>query len=471
MTPHPCFAFRNLFGNQALRLGCQSRDRLPEAGPLKSAEWYRSRRANVAAWLKIPVIIGLVFSFVGVSSCDESPSKEIVLRIANWEGPSIDAGFLKQERSLRQEFERRHPGVRVKIENIPGEGQYVPKLLMMFVAKRAPDVMHLDASYASVFIDNDLLLDLTPTIKADESFDLDRYFTNVVDVGRRGTALYAIPLDFTPLVLYYNKALFDEAKVPYPKPGWTCEDFLATAKALTIERPKNPAKKQYGMHFINWMPLWVPWIWTHGGDVLSPDGQHAEGYFNSDKSIAAIQFLTDLITRYKVAPSHSEAAAAGVDLFRAGRAAMNVAGHWMIIDYRSDGINFGVTMLPTDTGHPKTVIYESGLAINRETKQRELAWEYVKFMTSAEVQKIRVSGGLAISAQKDVAEFYASDEQEQTFLKAVDYASGPWGARVEPYAVIEDLGREMIEDIVSGTPVRKAVNRTTHLMERELSQQ
>ncbi|HPF37978.1 MAG TPA: sugar ABC transporter substrate-binding protein [Phycisphaerae bacterium] len=421
------------------------------------------------------MIIGLGFGAIAAISCQESrsesPPQTTILRVANWEGPSVDAGFLLQERSLREEFERRHPGVRIKIENIPGEGQYVPKLLMMFVAKRAPDVLQLDASYASVFIDNDLLLDMTPIIESDTSFELDRYFRNVVDVARRGDALYAIPLDFTPLVLFYNKRLFDEANIPYPNRDWTCDEFLEVARALTIDPPGDASKKQYGLYFRNLMSLWVPWIWANGGSVLSPDGQHAEGYFNSEQSITAIRFLTDMITQSHVAPSDSEAAAAGVDLFQVGRAAMNVAGHWMIIDYRTANVDFGVTMLPSNTGRPRTVIYESGLAINRETKQQTLAWEYVKFMTSAEVQKIRVSSGLAISAQKDVAEYYASDEQEQTFLEAVEYASGPRGARVEPYAVIEDLGREVVENIVNGMPVRAAINQAAQLMERELSQQ
>ncbi|MCA9255803.1 MAG: sugar ABC transporter substrate-binding protein [Phycisphaerales bacterium] len=404
-------------------------------------------------------------------SRSESPQRTTILRVANWEGPSVDAGFLLQERSLREEFERRHPGVRIKIENIPGEGQYVPKLLMMFVAKRAPDVLQLDASYASVFIDNDLLLNMTPIIESDAAFDLDRYFRNVVDVARRGDALYAIPLDFTPLVLFYNKRLFDAAGIPYPEQDWTCDEFLKVARALTIDHPEGASKKQYGLYFRNLMSLWVPWVWANGGSVLSPDGRHAEGYFNSEASVSAIRFLTDMITRSHVAPSDSEAAAAGVDLFQVGRAAMNVAGHWMIIDYRTANVDFGVTMLPSNTGRPRTVIYESGLAINRETQQQALAWEYVKFMTSAEVQKIRVSSCLAISAQKDVAEYYASDEQEQTFLKAVEYASGPRGARVEPYAVIEDLGREVVENIVNGMPVRAAINQATQWMERELSQQ
>ena len=33
-----------------------------------------------------------------------------------------------------------------------------------------------------------------------------------VNIARRGDALYAIPLDFTPMVMYYNKRLFDAAR-------------------------------------------------------------------------------------------------------------------------------------------------------------------------------------------------------------------------------------------------------------------
>jgi len=323
----------------------------------------------------------------GMAGCRPAEQEQAaVLRVANWGGPAVDPEFLQTEREIREGFERRHPGVRVQTESIPGEGQYLPKLMMMFVSGKAPDVIQLDASSAAVFINNDLVLDLTPLMQADRSFRLDNYFPNVADIARRGDRLYAVPLDFTPVVMYYNKRLFDAAGVPYPQPGWTWDDFLAKAKALTVMEPGNSAPRQYGLNFTNWMPGWVPWIWLNGGDVLSPDGRHAEGYFNGPRTHAAIQFLIDLIRKHRVAPSLSESAAAGVDLFRAERAAMNVAGHWMLLDYRAAGLDIGVVALPSNTGKPETVICASGLTISRATKHGDPAWEYVKYMTSTDVQ-------------------------------------------------------------------------------------
>jgi ABC-type glycerol-3-phosphate transport system substrate-binding protein len=492
------------------------------------------------------------------------------------------------EREIREAFEALHPGVQVQFEMIPGQdGQYAPKLLMMHVAGSMPDVIHLDASSAAIFIDNGVLRDLSPMIARDPDFCIEDYFESVVAIARRdepfgdpaqevgrsfpgapGPAssrqrqagkmpvlrsagfqpagrlamppsyrrlpaapsyrqfptgkqeqarclryvppasnrtlvppasgrhaqrlvssqqpqapadadnaisssgrLYAIPLDFTPMVIYYNKTLFDDAGVPYPTDGWTWDDFLAAAKALTIMPDGADRPTQYGFNFINWMPAWILWLWTNNADVLDESGRRATGAFDAPRSIEAIHFIVNLMTKHHVAPTLTESSAAGVDLFRAGRAAMDLKGHWMMIDYRADGIDFGVVSLPTNTGEPVTAVYAAGLAITEKARHPGLAWEYVKFMTSKRVQIRRVAPGLAISANRHAAAHYADNPIEQAFLRQVPHARPPWGARVERYPVVEDLGREMMEDILYGNvPVGDAIKRTTRLIDAALAE-
>jgi multiple sugar transport system substrate-binding protein len=362
----------------------------------------------------------------------------------------------------------------VQVEQIPGQGQYAPKLVMMHVTGSVPDVIHLDASSAAVFINNNVVRDLTPYIDRDPAFDLNKFFQNAVDIARRDEGLYAIPLDFTPMVMYYNRKLFDAAGAPYPHPGWTWDDFLETARQLTVFPKDASSPTQYGMHFENWMPFWVLWLWTNGGDVLSPDGTRATGYFDGPKSVEAVQFLVDLMTRYRVVPHPRESAAAGVDMFRSERAAMDVKGHWMMIDYRADGLDFGVVGLPTNGVEPVTVIYEAGLAITRKAEHPDLAWEYIKHLTSTDVQVRRVASGLAISANKQAAARFADDPVEQEFLNQVQYARPPWGAKVEQYPFIEDLGREMMEDILYSDgelPVEQALHEAARLIDAALREQ
>ncbi len=415
----------------------------------------------------------LLVVFVGACG-EETAQPEIVLRVANWSGAQVESSFVKLERTFREEFEAAHPGVSVRIEQIPGHGQYAPKLLMMHVAGSMPDVIQLDASSGAVFIDNGVLRDMVPFIEADAGFELDDYFENVIDIARRGDALYTIPLDFTPMMMYYNKKLFDEAGVAYPRPGWSWDDFLETAKKLTVFPEGARGPTQYGMYFENVMPFWVLWLWTNGGDVLDPTGKRAGGYFDGPKSIEAVQFLVDLMTKYRVVPHPRESAAAGVDLFRSGQAAMDVKGHWMMIDYQADGIDFGVVALPTNGVERATVVYYSGLSITTKARHPQLAWEYIKFMTSADVQVRRVASGLAISGNKAAAAHFAGTPVEDAFLAEVPYARPPWGAVVERYPFIEELGREMMEDILysgGALSVEDALRQTTKLIDAALAEQ
>ncbi len=421
------------------------------------------------------LILGSVAIVSLAGGCaDDEQAATTVLRVANWGGAQVEPEFVRLERRFREEFEVLHPGVRLRVEQIPGPGQYAPKLLMMHVTGSVPDVIHLDASSAAVFIDNHVLRDLTPFVESDPGFDLSEYFENVVNIARRGDELYAIPLDFTPMVMYYNKKLFDQAGVPYPRTGWTCTDFLEAAKKLTVfADDSRKAPVQYGVSFENVMPFWVPWLWTSGGDVLDPSGKKASAYFDGPETTQAMQFLVDLMTKHRVAPHLKESAAAGVDLFRSGRAAMELKGHWMMIDYRADGINFGVVGLPTNTSKRVTVIYEAGMSITRKARHPELAWEYIKFMTSKDVQVRRVASGLAISANKEAAAQYAGDPIEDAFIEEVAYARPPWGATVERYPFIEELGREMMEDILYSDgelPVEEALRQTAKLIDAALAE-
>ena len=471
--------------------------------PKRSCPCFRGLAAAAALVLALGLLL---------PSCRETEQedKELVLRVSNWGGVNVDTKFMTLEREIREGFEKQHAGVRVQFEQIPGVGQYAPKLLMMHVTGSVPDVATLDASSAAVFIDNGVLRDLTPYIQRDRKFDLSRYFENVVNIARRGDKLYAVPLDFTPMMMYYNKRLFDAAGVPYPKPGWTWEEFLVTARSLTVfpaqaarsaggqaGQPKTGSEApqaqdaaagaprgtktlkaeeevrptQFGMNFENFTPFWSMWLWLDGGDVLDPTGKRATGYLDGPKSVEAMQFLVDLMLKYRVAPTPKETAAAGQNMFRSQRAAMDLKGHWMMIDFRSDGIDFGAVSLPTNTGRRVTVIYESGLAITTKAKHPDLAWEYIKYMTAKDVQIRRVASGLAISANKDAATYYANNEVEDAFIAEVPYARPPWGATVERYPFIEDLLRDMMEDILYSegkVTVEKALHETAKLIDAAL---
>lgn len=399
-------------------------------------------------------LLSLVFFAPGCSP-PEAPGR--TLRIANWGGAGDDSEYYKTVDKIYKDFEAKHAGARIRIEGIPGSQEYVSKMLLSYVAGAAPDIVTLDASSAAVFIENGALMDLGPLIRKDPSFKLDAFFPNVVDIARRGDKVFAIPGDFTPMVVYYNKRLFDEAQEPYPKPGWNFEDFRGVAEKLTKRDPESKAVTQYGFAFSNWMPGWITWLWNNGGDVLSHDGNRASGYLDSEKNVETIEYLREMVNA-GIAPSPSSAAAAGVDFFANGQAAMQISGHWSIVGLKAAPKikmkEMGVVPVPTNLPRGVTVMYEAGLAISVQAKEPELAWEYIKYFTSRETQMLYNATGIAVDARKDVAEARASDPLERSFLDIVPTARGPWGARVEGYDFVESVGQQAMGNILNGNDVR-----------------
>lgn len=402
--------------------------------------------------------LAILTVLTGICGCAEIIGDgRTVLRIATWGGAGADDEFAKIEREILDEFERQNPDLDLRMEYIPGSQEYVRKMLLNTIAKAEPDLCLLDASSAAVFIENGVLMDLAPLIAQDPGFRLDDYWPNVVDIARRGDQLYAIPKDFTPMVMYYNRRLFDEAGVPYPKEGWTFEEFLDTARRLT-----DPTKGQYGFKFANWMPGWIMWLWNNGGDVLSPTGERAAGTLDSEPNAATLAFLKRMVKEEKVAPDLSQTASMGVDLFTNGQAAMEINGHWALVGYRSapkdaqghpklalDDV--GVVSLPTNTGKSVTVMYEAGWAIGKHCRHPEAAWRFVKYMTSRAVQERYARSGLAISARKDVSEELAKDPREAAFVHIVPSARPPWGAKVEAYNPVEAIGQNMMNSMLTGS--------------------
>lgn len=403
-----------------------------------------------------------------LSSCAPNPQPATtVLRIAAWGGAGDDSDAARIEREVYAEFERQNPGVEIQLENIPGSQDYVRKVLLSFIAGAEPDVIRLDASSAAVFINNGALKDLTPFVEGEDGIDLSDYYENVVNIARRERSLYAIPVDFTPLVVYYNKRLFDEAGVPYPSDNWTWNEFLAKAKQLT-------KGDQYGFTFTNWMPGWLPWVWNNGGDVLGPDGK-AVGTADSQATIEAVSWLRDLITVHKVAPSLSQMAAEGAAPFANATAAMETSGHWNLVGLASapkvklDEI--GIAPLPVSRlgRKPVTVIYESGWSIGRNCKNPDLAWKFIKYYTSEEVQRKIQQTGIGVCARKDIANERAIDAREQEFLRIIPSGREPWGAKVEGYDYVESEGQKMMDGILkSGRDAARSLRDFARAVDRQL---
>ena len=158
-------------------------------------------------------LLTFVVSFLngcGKPAVDQNSPTEI--KVAFWGSPEeIDIITHSIE-----PWQKTHPEIKIIFEHTP-YGGYDSKMLTRVAGGSAPDVMATEVNYFVTFATKEVLEDLTPYIKEDSSFPVHDFFPEILGRFTLAEKVYAIPGDVAPFAcVFYNKDLFDEAKVPYP---------------------------------------------------------------------------------------------------------------------------------------------------------------------------------------------------------------------------------------------------------------
>ncbi len=187
-------------------------------------------------------------------------------------------------------------------------------------------------------------------------------------------------------MVYYNKKLFDAAKLAYPQAGWTWAEFLADAKALT------KGTDQYGVTVEPEFNTLLPFIWQNGGDLLSADGKQLA--LNSPAAAAAVQFFVDLQARDQVAPNETQAASQEPpDRFISGALGMMVDSRAAVPSLRViTDFDWDVAPLPQQA-QAANILKADGLCSPVKAAHPALAWKLIEFAASPAGQSLLAAAG------------------------------------------------------------------------------
>lgn len=416
----------------------------------------------------IPFIYAIMFCFVSFPLAQE----KITLRVANW--GLVEENRIEEE--VTAEFMQHHPMIEVQIESIPVN--YKEKILTYIASGEPPDVFLLDSVIIPALLNKGILLDLKPYVDS-LHIDLGAYFPNVLSIFAKGEKLYALPKDFTPIVMYYNQTLFDQAGLAYPQNDWTWNDYLRLSQQLTKDFDGDNAIDQYGTVFTNYFYLWQPWVWMAGGDIFDGNGNSAIGYFDSPATERALQFLIDLRTKHRVAPDDLalKTGTGATGMFYSGRVAMISVGHWALPNlkkYMARGdLKIGVVPLPRPAGGELvTPIYAAGWCVPQATPHRDAALQLAAFLGSAQAAMRRSQTGIGVSAVKNVAQQQVAGdpyEVEQAFIESIPFGRQPWGTVIDEFSRVEKMTENAVEEVmIGGRNIHEVFAETAQALDREL---
>ncbi|MBS9535004.1 sugar ABC transporter substrate-binding protein [Mycobacterium sp. M1] len=310
-------------------------------------------------------------------------------------------------------FQRTHPGIAVR--PILAGGDPTQQMSTFCAGGKCPDVlMAWEFNYAGL-ADRGVLLDLNTLLARDRAFaeqlradSIDALYDTFAFSGGQ----YAFPEQWSGAFLFYNRALFADAGIA-PPPGrwdrpWIFAEFLDTATALTKRGPDGRVR-QWG--FVDtWSPAYTAGLFgmNNGTPWSVPRMNPAHLNFDDDDFLAGVQFYADLANVHKVAPAVSDTQSMStMDLFSLGKAAMALGGHWRYQTFaRADGLDFDIGVLPTGPAAAarglaaRSDIGTTGLAIAAQSRRREQAWEFVKFVAGPIGQALIGESGLFVPVLK-----------------------------------------------------------------------
>lgn len=292
--------------------------------------------------------------------------------------------------TIKEQFEAAHPGVEIEYIDT-ASADYTDKLSIMLNGGTAIDVIVIKDSDTSLSLNQKgHLEDLTPYIERD-GVDLTAYNGLAENFNFDG-AQAGMPFRTDYYVLYYNKDIFDAAEVEYPTNDMTWEEFETLATSLS---EGSGTDRIYGAHLHTWQACVENWAVQDGANtIMGPDYEFMRSYYEMALRMQDAGVIQNYATLTTSNIHYSSA-------FYAGNVAMMPMGTWfvaMMLQAKEAGdtsVNWGVATLPhsDNVSAGNTVGSATPVAVNAASDNKDLAWEYVKFVTGAEGAAILADAG------------------------------------------------------------------------------
>jgi len=327
---------------------------------------------------------------------------------------------------LIPKFEALNPGIKVQFE--PATGDWFQKTTAAMAAGTAPDVLLAGGQW----MEAEQLLPIENEISAEELAD---FYEAQLMAFRLDGHLYLLPKYVSTVVLAYNKDLFDKASLKYPDENWTWTEFLEAAGKLTV-RDAGGKGSQWGYHVNHYF---LPhWAWANEGEWMEGDFRGTKMLIDQPKALEALKFNWDLQYTHKYSPGSQETEGVAVwDSFQAGIIGFYEAHSWQVTDFlKRNTFNWEYTLLPKGpTGKRVGHIFADGYGTFKGTKAREASGAFLRFMTSAETERVTCTSLLGLQpSRKSVASAWDTLSKGAKAGKNVQaFSAMAKIARLDPY--------------------------------------
>ena len=277
-------------------------------------------------------------------------------------------------------------GIKVNLEVI-GWNDLLNRVLAATTSGQGPDVVNIGNTWSASLQATGAFLPVSDDVMT-QIGDTGRFLPGALAAtGAAGKPPVGVPIYSTAYGLYYNKAEFAAAGITSPPATW--EDLVADGKKLTDGKSKWGLTLEAGQIPENAHSAFV-FSQQQGGSWFDDSGKPT---FTSPQNVAAIKEIVDFMAADKIVnPSDAESSngTEALQEFASGKSAMlmwqpagaNLAKYGMTSDqYGVAPLPFPATP-PAGSKHIDSMVGGINMAVFANTKHKDAALQFVKFMTS-----------------------------------------------------------------------------------------
>jgi len=332
---------------------------------------------GVWAWMGRACVLGVVGLVVAGCARERAGAREVEFWAMGREGEAVAR--------LVGEFERAHPGVRVRVQQIPWSAAH-EKLLTAHVGRALPDVVQVGSTWLPELVAVGALAPLDAWV-ADPGFDREDYFPGVLDAATIDGRTWGLPWYVDTRLLFYRADMLRAVGVAEPPATWTAWlDVLAR-----LERRQGAGRYAILLPLTEWETP-VALAWQHGARLLRDGGRY--GDFRSPAFRAALRFYADLFER-GLAPRAGAGSVANLyQDFARGYFALFVSGPWSIgelgrrLPPELAGVWSTAPMPARDDAAPGiSVVGGASLAVTATSADKDAAWQWIAFLSDPARQR------------------------------------------------------------------------------------
>ena len=365
----------------------------------------RMTRMLRLAYRPVNVLLVLLVTISAVALAGQpAGAQEATVSFAFWGDPAEEAAY----QEVIAGFESEHPEIDVEAIYTPGRNDFQTKLSTSFAAGNPPDVFLINYRRFGQYAARGALQPVGPLLDQSDTLNEEDFYQQPLDAFRyRGGELTCLPQNISSLVIYYNRDLFEANGVSLPETGWTWDDFIAAAEALTYDRDGDGLNEVYGVAVDPSFIRYAPFIWGAGGEIVDDVENPTTLTLDTPEARAGIEALISLgYTDHAVVPTESEALAEDDESrFMRGGAAMLLQSRRVVPTLREiDDFTWDVAPLPEGPAGPATVLHSDAFCLAADAANSDAAWQFIEYAAGVEGQTILAYTGRTVPSLKSVAE-------------------------------------------------------------------